>query len=237
MYFMDNQKFNLSQEIEVHLSENGKNINKAINELYLKAPSAYDDRYLILSLRQSFLKAMTQLAKSFDNQRSNVAEKEEQDDKIDEKAIKAIINLGGDDIIKFYNDFIDLASKNVFKDLFITYKLDTINISTLINTIQLYLNKNYNYCIDYMVSNIYPKLLNTFSYSYLDIDYLSQFIDTNLIHFPKIKHKGYCSECYECGNSHFELNHRGTIAQIEDIINYFHHYKKGNLTKIPKQTL
>ncbi len=131
----------------------------------------------------------------------------------------------------------DEPAKNVFKDLFITYKLDTINISTLINTIQLYLNKNYNYCIDYMVSNIYPKLLNTFSYSYLDIDYLSQFIDTNLIHFPKIKHKGYCSECYECGNSHFELNHRGTIAQIEDIINYFHHYKKGNLTKIPKQTL
>jgi hypothetical protein len=131
MYFMDNQKFNLSQEIEVHLSENGKNINKAINELYLKAPSAYDDRYLILSLRQSFLKAMTQLAKSFDNQRSNVAEKEEQDDKIDEKAIKAIINLGGEDIIKFYNDFIDLASKNVFKDSECLQKLNKVELNKI----------------------------------------------------------------------------------------------------------
>ena len=131
----------------------------------------------------------------------------------------------------------DEPAKNVFKDLFITYKLDTINIISLIETTQLYLNKNYNYCIDYMVSNIYPKLLNSFSYSYLDIDYLSQYIDTNLNNFPKIKHKGYELECYECGHNHFELNHRDTIAQIEDIINYFHHYKKGNLLKIPKQKL
>lgn len=33
------------------------------------------------------------------------------------------------------------------------------------------------------------------------------------------------------------MKYEKNIAQIDDIIDFFHQYKKGNLTKIPKQNL
>lgn len=124
----------------------------------------------------------------------------------------------------------------IFKDLFEEYKLNYINVIKLIEVIQLYLNKNYNYSIDFVVSNIFPTFLNSFSNSQGEVSF-NNYIDVQIEDFPSIKIKGYRSECYECGNEHFTPNHRETISQIDDIIKFFHQYKKRNLLKIPKQII
>lgn len=134
---------------------------------------------------------------------------------------------------KWYNDE---AAREIFKDLFESYKLNYISIKTLIEVVQLYLNKNYNYSIDFIVSNIFVRLLNSFS-NLQGKDSFNNYIDVQMDNFPEIKIKGYETECYECGSNHFNVDHRQTIAQIDDIINFFHQYKKGNLLKIPKQNL
>lgn len=134
---------------------------------------------------------------------------------------------------KWYNDE---PSIEIFKELYTNYKLEHISIIKLIEVIQLYLNKNYNYCIDFIISNIFPRFLNSFSNSQGEVSF-NNYIDVQIEDFPSIKIKGYKSECYECGNEHFTSNHRETISQIDDIIEFFHEYKKGNLLKIPKQTI
>lgn len=128
----------------------------------------------------------------------------------------------------------DEGVREVFKDLFEEFKVDKVSIIKLLEVTNLYLNKNYNYCMDYLVSNIYPKLLNTFCYSESNFDI---FVDTQIEDFPRIERKGYRNECYECGCTHFEVDYRETNGQITDIINFFHNYKKGNLSKIPKLKL
>lgn len=110
------QLFNLENPIEVHLKQDGKNTIGKINELYLKAPAAFDDRNLILALRQSFLKGLTSLATDFQGKSQN-ANIDDSQKEIDPKTIKAVINLGVENIAKFYEDFIELANKNIFKDL------------------------------------------------------------------------------------------------------------------------
>lgn len=134
---------------------------------------------------------------------------------------------------KWYNDE---TTREIFKDLFKTYKLNYISVKTLVEVTQLYLNKNYNYCINFIISNIFSIFLNSFSNSQGEVSFNS-FIDVQIKNFPSIKIKSYTSKCYECRNEHFTHNHRETISQIDDIIEFFHQYKKGNLTKIPKQNL
>lgn len=134
---------------------------------------------------------------------------------------------------KWYNDE---TAREIFKDLFETYKLNYISVKTLVEVTQLYLNKNYNYSIDFIVSNIFKPFLNSFSNSQGEASF-ENYINVQIDDFPEIKIKGYKSECYECGNEHFNADHRQTIAQIDNIIDFFHQYKKGNLTKIPKQNL
>ena len=134
---------------------------------------------------------------------------------------------------KWYNDE---PARNIFKDLFEQYELNYINIIKLIEVIQLYTNKNYNYSIDFIISNIFPRFLNSFSNSQGEVSF-GNYINVQIENFPHIKVKGYKSECYECGSEHFVINHRETISQIDNIIDFFHQYKKGNLLKIPKQTL
>lgn len=134
---------------------------------------------------------------------------------------------------KWYNNE---PAIEIFKELYTNYKIEHISIIKLIEVIQLYLNKNYNYCIDFIVSNIFPRILNSFSNSQGEVSF-SNFIDIQIEDFPSIKIKGYKSECYECRNEHFISNHRETISQIDDIIEFFHQYKKGNLLKIPKQII
>ena len=130
---------------------------------------------------------------------------------------------------KWYHDE---TSKEVFKDLFETYRLNIESVPTLIKVVQLYTNANYNYCINFIVSNIFNRLLNAFSNSQGIVSF-ERFIDVLIDDFPTIEIKGYKSTCYECGAEHLEINHRETIAQIDDINIFFHQYKKGNLTKIP----
>lgn len=134
---------------------------------------------------------------------------------------------------KWYNDE---PARKVFKNLYEQYKLEHISIIKLIEVIQLYTNKNYNYSIDFIISNIFPRLLNSFSNRQGEVSF-NNFVDVQIDNFPKIEIKGYKSECYECGSSHFEANHRKTVSQIDDIIEFFHKYKKGNLLKIPKQII
>jgi hypothetical protein len=129
------------------------------------------------------------------------------------------------------NEWYDHESFSViYKDLF---NFCNISFIKLIEILQLYSGKNYNYCINIIRESIFKPLLNTFSNS--DYDYFNHFINTTLIDFPEIKQKGYKYECYECGNYRFEKDHRQTNEKgIEKLNDYFHQYKKGNLSKIPK---
>lgn len=120
----------------------------------------------------------------------------------------------------------------VLKDLYSS----EVTFIKLIEILQLYTNKNYNFCINLIIENIIKPLLESFSNSYYSYDYFSQIFETNLLGFPEIKQEGYYTECYECGNKHFEPNSRQTVEEgMKQIIDFLHYYKKGNLTKIPKQ--
>lgn len=124
--------------------------------------------------------------------------------------------------------YCDEPAIEVFKDLYINYQLKHISIIKIIEVLQLYLNRNYNYCIDYIVSNIFQRLLNSFSNSRGIVDF-NYCISVQIKDFPVIEIKGHKSECYECGNVHLIPNHRETMSQIDDIIAFFHQYKKGNI--------
>lgn len=106
----------------------------------------------------------------------------------------------------------------------------------LIEVLQLYSNKNYNYCINLIIEEIFQPLIRYFSNASMtgdDFNYL--ILKTTLYCFPKMKLEGYRTECYECGNSHFEIDSRRTQENnIKQIKEFFHEFKKGNLTKIPK---
>jgi len=127
---------------------------------------------------------------------------------------------------KWYNDE---SFMTVFEDLF---KYKSISYIKFIEVIQLFNGKNYNYAINYIVKNVFEPLLKHFSNS--GYDYLLSLINTNIYDFPNIKQRGSESRCYECGHTHFENDYRRTYEQIDDIINYFHNFKNGTLTKIPK---
>ena len=99
---------------------------------------------------------------------------------------------------KWYNDE---PARNIFKDLFEQYELNYINIIKLIEVIQLYTNKNYNYSIDFIISNIFPRFLNSFSNSQGEVSF-GNYINVQIENFPHINLKGYKSECYECGSEH-----------------------------------
>lgn len=123
-------------------------------------------------------------------------------------------------------------AKEVFKDL--SKDITSVNYIKLLEVLQLYTTKNYNYCINLIINSIIKPTLNRFSQSSYSYDYFSQLFSTNLTDFPKIKIEGYRSECYECGSSHFVADERATRNKINTIVEFFHLYKKGNLTKIPK---
>jgi hypothetical protein len=125
---METQLFNLENSIKVHLNQNGKNTIVEVSELYLKAPSAYEDRTQILSLRQSFLKGLTKLANDF----AGKGEATKDDSKeLDNKTISAVINLGVENIANFYNDFIELGVKNIFKDQGSEQKINKAELNKL----------------------------------------------------------------------------------------------------------
>lgn len=123
-------------------------------------------------------------------------------------------------------------ASNVFKDL--SERTGSVSYDGLIEVLQLYTGKNYNYCVDYVVGNIIKPTLNRFANSYVSYSYLSELFCTNIEGFPRIEHSGYQSECNCCGGSNFEVDYRGTLMQISKIIDFFHRYKKGNLVKIPR---
>lgn len=127
---------------------------------------------------------------------------------------------------RWYNDE---SASEVFKDIGCN---NEISYDDLIEVLQLYTGKNYNYCINMIIDSIIRPLLNYFSNSYYN--YFNQIFSTNLSEFPELKQKGYETHCYECGHRHFESDSKRTREQITEITDFFHNYKKGNLTKIPK---
>jgi hypothetical protein len=129
---------------------------------------------------------------------------------------------------RWYND---VGMMEVFEDLF---NIKQVSFLKLIEVLQLYTNTNYNYCINLIIGKIINPLLDRFTYS-THYDYFGQLFTTTLYDFPNILHKGYKSECYECGASRFTNDEKKTKEQISQIIDYLHYYKKGTLTKIPKE--
>lgn len=155
-----------------------------------------------------------------------------------EKLLGQLQSLKKGDLLKFKNTYhCSINDKwynqehfdRIFEDLYIYREISYIK---LIEVLQLYTGMNYNYCINIIVKRIIEPLLNYFANT--TYDYFNQVFDTNLSNFPNIEQKGYKSECWECGSSHWTADKRATLQEISRVIDYFHVYKKGNLTKIPK---
>lgn len=127
---------------------------------------------------------------------------------------------------KWYNDE---PFANILEDL----HHSSVSYEKLLEVIQLYENKNYNSCINFLIEFVIKPHLKRFS----NTDYFNSFdqvFNTNLYNFPKIENEGYKVECSCCGSEHFEKQPRLTIERGEKLIKeYFHQYKRGNLTKIP----
>lgn len=129
------ETFKLENSIKVHFKEDGKNIEKEINELYLSEPSAYEDRAITINLRQPFLKAMVDLASKHSNKEQQVQEKKD-DDLFDEKSIKLILALGfdGDELNKYHEHFKEIASRRIFKDSAKEQKINKVDLNKLSET-------------------------------------------------------------------------------------------------------
>lgn len=128
---------------------------------------------------------------------------------------------------QWYNDE---PFSNVLKDLYES----EISFIKLIEVLQLYTNKNYNYCINLIVENILSPLLRYFS-DHTSYRYFDDIFKTTLSDFPDIESEGTYSKCYCCGNNRFERSEELTFnLGLEKIKDFFHYYKKGNLTKIPR---
>jgi hypothetical protein len=127
--------FKLENPIKVHFKEDGKNIEKEIDELYLSEPSAYEDRAITINLRQPFLKAMVDLASKHSNKEQQAQEKKD-DDLFDEKSIKLILTLGfdGDELNKYYDHFKEIASRRIFKDSAKEQKINKVDLNKLSET-------------------------------------------------------------------------------------------------------
>lgn len=133
---------------------------------------------------------------------------------------------------RWYND---ISAMNIFEELYAEFNLGVISISKLIEVVQLYTNTNYNSCINFIVSNILKLSLESFSNS--TYTYLSEILEVTIESFPLIKHVGFKDECPFCGREHYHIDTRLTKERIQDIVKFFHPYKRGNLDKIPIQSL
>jgi hypothetical protein len=122
--------------------------------------------------------------------------------------------------------------KDIFEEIFKEYGLNNVKITTLVEVIQLYLNKNYNYALDWIVTNIYKPNIDSLAHS--SFENLNSYLTTSIPFFPEIVQKGYTRSCFYCDNCSFEPDYVLTRDQIKLVINFFHNYKKGNQTKIPK---
>jgi len=123
--------------------------------------------------------------------------------------------------------------------------LPEMGYNNLIEVIMLYTNKGYNYSINYIVDYIITPFLELWKRSdYESSDFGSgrfagAYFETSIKDFPILKkfEFGYnecdysCCCCCSCKSYRYEADEKAR----EKIINYFHQYKKGDLTKIPKQ--
>lgn len=128
---------------------------------------------------------------------------------------------------KWYNDE---SPRYIFDDLSQLIPQTNISFNEFIKYIQLYENKNYNYCLNIIfrvyLKEIYDKWNPEYNYSFKDIN------PFKLKDFPNIVaiHKNY-EYCEYCGHIHTAVEKN--INDINNINNYIHHMKKGNLSKIP----
>lgn len=121
-------------------------------------------------------------------------------------------------------------------------RLPEVSYNDLIEVISLFANKGYNYSINYIVSSIVLPCFNRWSRVennnavFGTGNYAGGYFQTNLIDFPEIEKVEYresnCCCCGCCCSSYISYEVEDNAK--EKIINYFHNYKKGNLSKIPK---
>jgi hypothetical protein len=125
-------EFKLTTPIKIQAQEDGKNIFKDIKTLYMQAPSQKQMRRTI-NLKQNFLQSIFGMAKSFSQEEANKnLNTEESDKQFDAKGILAAINLGSDNIEKFYNDFEKyLISGVVFLDDSLEQKITSSYIEAM----------------------------------------------------------------------------------------------------------
>ena len=114
----------------------------------------------------------------------------------------------------------------IFKELYENYNLYKISIVKLLEVIQLYFNKKYNYCINYLVHKIIKNLFDRFkSYNYSNFIFDLN-VEFKIDNFPKVEYKYYETYCNCCGKKMYELNKSDTEKEFNYIINFFKDYKK-----------
>lgn len=128
----------------------------------------------------------------------------------------------------WYNDE---SSRDIFDDLAKLIPQTNIKFDEFIKYVQLFENKNYNYCVNIIFGVYLKKIYDRWnpeysSYSFRDIN------PFKLKDFPNIVaiHNNY-EYCEYCGHRHTSVEKDNNDISI--INSYIHNMKKGNLSKIP----
>lgn len=129
---------------------------------------------------------------------------------------------------RWYNeDKID----EVFSDCILFKGLKTIPFKEFIKYISLFENKGYNHAINvFGTEYIYP-IFNQWNPEYNDS--FEKFAEFSI---PNVSSSENCYTCYECGHSHSEYS-KNCDENIKIIDNWLHNMKKGDLKKIPFNTI
>lgn len=107
-----------------------------------------------------------------------------------------------------------------------------INLDSFVKILMLQNNKGYNYSLNYLIVNyIYPLLDKWNSNNDYKL-YFAEYIGYMDSDWNNIRKDKYVDECWCCGagNTTYSTN---MSYNREFIAEYFHQFKKGNLSKIP----
>jgi hypothetical protein len=127
------------------------------------------------------------------------------------------------------------SMEHIFEDYLYLIKGE-IEFETIIGYLNLYLNKNYNYCLNVFAVEFISKLYDAWDPTYCHdtnfYDHIKFYVfGENLFPMKKESYYSCCDYCGCCGcTNKYKKNE---ILDYKDFSNSIHNRKKGNLNKIP----
>ena len=126
---------------------------------------------------------------------------------------------------------------SVFKDVLLHLDKDCMYLTgeQLIESIMLYTGKNYNYAVNVLYEEYIKIMMINWAelVSWEDNEFIHDY-DLNIHHISIKPVMGGC-RCWECGRGGDEVDTFQTIEKAEEqLLEYFHNQKHGNLEKIPR---